>query len=288
MRLGVHCSVGKGLENTVKEAVALNCETIQIFSRSPRSWGRKEFDLQEVEEFKTALKHHRIFPLFVHMLYLPNLASSDKKLYKKSVDVLIDELKRCRILNAECLIIHPGRYTSGSFETGIKNIITAINFSFSKVSAEGGSASGGKNETILLLENLAGGKTDIGWKFEEIRQIIKAVKDKKRIGVCLDTAHLFAAGYDVSKKGFDNTVKEFDEIVGLKYLKLIHLNDSLGDIGSRIDRHTHIGEGKIGIKGFEALIQHPKIKNIPGIIETPRGDLSLDRKNLKKLREIMR
>lgn len=278
MRLGVHCSVGKGLKNTVKEAVALGCETIQIFSRSPRAWGRKEFDLREVEEFKSDLKRNKISPLFVHMLYLPNLASSDKKLYKKSVDVLIDELKRCRILNAGYLVIHPGRYTSGSFESGMKNIIAAINSAFLRV----------KNETILLLENLAGGKTDICRKFEEIRRIIKAVKHKKRIGVCLDTAHLFAAGYDISEKGLNKTIGEFDKIVGLKYLKLMHLNDSAGDIGSGIDRHAHIGEGKIGIKGFKALLHHPGIRNIPGIIETPRVDIDADKNNLKKLRKMIK
>lgn len=278
MKLGVHCSVGKGLKNTIREAVALGCETIQIFSRSPRSWGRKEFDLREVEEFKSDLKRNKISPLFVHMLYLPNLASSDKKLYKKSSDVLIDELKRCKILNAGYLVIHPGRYTTGSFESGMKNIISAINSAFSKV----------KNETTILLENLAGGKTDIGWRFEEIRLMIENVKEKKRLGVCLDTAHLFAAGYDISEKGFDKTVEEFNRIVGLKYLKLLHLNDVTGDLGSKIDRHAHIGEGKIGLKGFKSLLHHPAIKNLPGIIETPRSDIDADKKNLQKLRNMMK
>jgi len=280
MRLGVHCSVGKGLQNTIKEAVSLGCETIQIFSRSPRSWGRKEFDLKEVEEFKRSLKENNIFPLVVHMLYLPNLASADKNLYKRSVDVLIDELNRCKILGAKYLVVHPGRYSTGDFETGIKNIIKAINFAFLKA----------RNETIILLENLAGGKTDIGWRFEELHRIIENVADKKRIGVCLDTAHLFGAGYDVSKKGFDNTINEFDRIVGLKYLRFLHINDSINERGSKIDRHMHIGQGYIGIEGFRAVLNHPKIKNLPGIIETPRmrKDLIKDKKNLIILRKLMK
>lgn len=277
MKLGFHCSVGKGLKNTVDEAISLQCETIQIFSRSPRSWYRRQFDKKEISEFQELLKKNDIFPLVVHMLYLPNLASSDKKLYKKSVDVLIDELKRCKILGAQYLAIHPGRYSTGNFETGIKNIIDAINFTFLKV----------KNKTMLLLENLAGGKTDIGWRFEELRRIIDNVNEKNRLGICLDTCHLFAAGYEISKSGFDRTVKEFDEIVGLEYLKLLHLNDSKNILGSKIDRHTHIGEGNIGLKGFRAVVNHPKIKNIPGILETPRGNLSDDRKNIKKLMGLM-
>ena len=280
MRLGVHCSVGNGLKNTIKEAVSLGCETIQIFSRSPRAWGRKEFDLEEVKEFKKSLKENNIFPLVVHMLYLPNLASADKKLYKKSVDVLIDELKRCKILGAKYLVVHPGRYSTGDFETGIRNIIKAVNFASSRV----------KNEIIILLENLAGGKTDIGWRFEELHRIIENVKDKKRIGVCIDTAHLFAAGYDISKKGFDNTLKEFDRVIGLEYLKFLHLNDSISERGLKVDRHTHIGKGNIGIEGFRAVLNHPKIKNLPGILETPRIRFNLikDRKNLIILRRLTR
>ncbi len=279
MRLGFHCSVGKGLKNTIEEAVALKCETIQIFSRSPRAWYRREFDEKELAEFKKSLKEKDIYPLVVHMLYLPNLASSDKKLYKKSVDVLIDELKRCKILSAQYLVIHPGRYSTGDFETGIKNIIAAINFAFSKVPS-------GKNETMLLLENLAGGKTDIGWRFEELRRIIDNVKEKNRLGVCLDTCHLFAAGYEISEKGFDKTVNEFDRVVGLKYLKLLHLNDSKNILGSKIDRHTHIGDGDIELEGFRAVVRHPAIKNLPGILETPRNNLTDDIENIKKLRDL--
>jgi len=283
MRLGFHCSVGKGLENTVKEALSLGCETIQIFSRSPRAWGKKEFNAGDVENFQRLLKKHDIYPLVVHMLYLANLASSDETLYAKSVAVLTDELKRCKILEAQYLVIHPGRYSTGTFDQGIKNIIDGINRSFAEV----------KNGAVLLLENLAGGKTDIGWRFEELKVIIDNVKDKDRIGVCLDTCHLYAAGYDISKSGFSKTVAEFDRIIGLKYLKMLHLNDSKEELGSKIDRHTHIGEGRIGIAGFRAVVNHPKIKNLFGILETPRskprsnGDyLAQDIKNITALRNL--
>jgi len=278
MRLGFHCSVGKGLKNTIEEAVALTSEAIQIFSRSPRAWYRREFDEKEIAEFQKLLKKNNIYPLIVHMLYLPNLASCNKNLYKKSVDVLIDELKRCKILNAQYLVTHPGRYSTGDYETGIKNIIKAINFAFSQV----------KNNTVLLLENLAGGKTDIGWRFEELRRIIDNVKEKNRLGVCLDTCHLFAAGYEIYKNGFDKTINEFDKVVGLNYLKLLHLNDSKNILGSKIDRHTHIGDGDIGLEGFRAVVRHPKIKDLPGILETPRNNLTDDRKNINKLRDLMK
>ncbi len=285
MRLGFHCSVGNGLEYTVKEARYLGCETIQIFSRSPRSWGRKEFDPVEVEKFHNLLEKHNISPLVVHMLYLANLASSDKELYARSVSVLTDELKRCKILKAQYLVIHPGRYSTGTFRQGMKNIIAGINRAFSDT----------EGSTMLLLENLAGGKTDIGWRFEELKQIIDGVKDEKRLGVCLDTCHLFAAGYDISKRGFGSTVKEFGKIVGLGYLKMLHLNDSKEPRGSKIDRHAHIGQGHIGIEGFRALVNHQEIKNLPGILETPRekprgdfSELGRDLKNIKILRGLMK
>ncbi|OQA92599.1 MAG: putative endonuclease 4 [Elusimicrobia bacterium ADurb.Bin231] len=281
MRLGFHCSVGKGLENTVKEALRLRCETVQIFSRSPRSWARREFDIEEVKKFRAAIAYHNISPLVVHMLYLPNLASCDENLRAKSIAVLIDELKRCKILGARYLVVHPGRYASGDFETGIAGIINGITLSLKKV----------KNEVMILLENLAGGKTDIGKNFQELRRIIDCVKDNSRIGVCLDTCHLYAGGYDISGEGFNAVINKFDSEIGLSNLRLFHLNDSAEVLGSGRDRHAHIGTGYIGLEGFASIVNHKIAKKIPGILETPRSehvaDLDMDIKNITKLRDLI-
>jgi deoxyribonuclease-4 len=215
------------------------------------------------------------------MLYLPNLASRDENLRTKSIAVLIDELKRCKILGARYLVVHPGRYASGDFETGVAGIINGITLSLKKV----------KNDVMILLENLSGGKTDIGKNFQELKRIIDGVKDNSRIGVCLDTCHLYAGGYDISGKGFNAVINEFDSEIGLSRLRLLHLNDSVEILSSGRDRHAHIGTGRIGLEGFATIVNHKIAKNIPGILETPRfrhgAGLEMDINNINKLRELI-
>jgi deoxyribonuclease-4 len=267
MRFGFHISIGGGLSKVLERAKKRSCETIQIFSRNPRGWRYTKLDQKEVEIFKRDMAENEIYPLFVHMPYLPNLATKAKGIFKKSVDSLITELERCEILGVPFLIMHVGKRMGATEEEGIKRVAEGINEAFRRI----------KNKVILLLENTAGMGSEIGYQFSQIKEIIDAVEERERIGVVLDTAHTFEAGYDLrDKEGIDKTLREFDELIGLKRLYCLHLNDSKTDFGSRVDRHWHIGKGKIGLEGFRLIVNHPLLRHLPGIMETPRDDTKLD------------
>lgn len=275
MRFGVHCSLRHGLSGALEEAKAKGCEAMQIFTRSPRMWKMRPPPASEVKKFRELRKKLDIYPLVVHIPYLPNLGTSKKKLYSLSVAALIDDLSLCGKLGADYLVIHPGSYSEGStLEKGTENIVAALNKAFRRV----------PGRSMILLETVAGGGRRIGSSFEEINAMIKGVKDKSRIGVCLDTAHTFAAGYDLStEKGVDAAVDEFDRKIGLVYLKAMHFNDSLVPLGSRKDRHQHIGKGHIGPAGFMFMIGKLNGVAEAGILETPKEPESADKRNLKLL-----
>lgn len=277
MRFGVHCSIKNGLLGTLNEALSLKCETMQFFTRNPRIWKKKIFSRNEIMDFNGKRLEYDIKPLALHVSYLPNLATSRKKLYKKSVRILIQDLKLASLLNADFLVIHPGAYSLGFNELdGLMNIVNAINTAFMEVNSN----------VVLLLENVSGGGRKIGKDLYTLKFIIDGVYHKNRIGVCLDTAHAYAAGYDLSTQtGIDDFINKFDELINLKFLYLLHLNDSFFGLGSQKDRHQHIGRGYIGLTGFEILINHPAICNLPAIIETPRED-NMDWINLSLLRSL--
>jgi len=278
MRFGFHISIGGGLSKVLERAKKRSCETIQIFSRNPRGWRYTKLDQKEVEIFKRDMAENEIYPLFVHMPYLPNLATKAKGIFKKSVDSLITELERCEILGVPFLIMHVGKRMGATEEEGIKRVAEGINEAFRRI----------KNKVILLLENTAGMGSEIGYKFSQIKEIIDAVEERERIGVVLDTAHTFEAGYDLrDKEGIDKTLREFDELIGLKRLYCLHLNDSKTDFGSRVDRHWHIGKGKIGLEGFRLIVNHPLLRHLPGITETPSDDTKLDLMNMKTIRRLV-
>jgi deoxyribonuclease-4 len=212
------------------------------------------------------------------MPYLPNIASLKSKFYNRSVDSIAEDLKRADQLGAQYLIIHIGHRLESSEDEAIEAVSRGINQAFEKV----------RNSIILLMENTAGQGTEIGYKFEQIKKIIDQVEQNQRMGVCLDTAHSFEAGYDLSKKeGIERTLESFDQMIGLKRLHLLHLNDSKTPLGSRKDRHWHIGEGYIGLEGFRYLIHHPLLQHLPGIMETPRKDTVEDLKNMKVIRSLV-
>ncbi len=275
MRYGFHLSISKGLANVPEKAREMGCTTVQIFSGNPRGWQKKEPDKKELILFKQKMKEYDIKPLVVHMPYLPNPASPDKNLYKKSLNSLISEFQKAGQMNAEYVNIHIGKAMGSPLEKAINRVVKAINTTFRKVN----------NNVMLLLENTAGQGTEIGNKFEQIKSIIDKISDKKRIGVCLDTAHLFAAGYDLRDKArVKQTFTEFDRIIGLSYLKVIHYNDSLTEFNSRKDRHQHIGKGEIGEKGMKAIVLYKPITHLPFIMETPMKKPNDDLMNLKRLR----
>ena len=278
MRFGFHISIAGGFTKLIERAKARDCETIQFFSRNPRGWKYSSLDKKEVNEFRVSIESTDLSPVFLHMPYLPNIASLKSKFYNRSIDSIAEDLKRADQLGAQYLIIHIGHRLESSEDEAIEAVSWGINQAFEKV----------RNSIILLMENTAGQGTEIGYKFEQIKKIIDQVMQKERMGVCLDTAHSFEAGYDLSKKeGIERTLESFDRMIGLKRLHLLHLNDSKTPLGSRKDRHWHIGEGYIGIEGFRNLVNHPLLRHLPGIMETPRKDTVEDLKNMKVIRSLV-
>jgi deoxyribonuclease IV len=278
MRFGFHISIAGGFSKVVERAKVRECETIQFFSRNPRGWKYGPLDQEEVGEFRASIQSSSLFPIFLHLPYLPNIASPRSKFYRRSVHSIVTDLKRAEQIGAQYLIIHIGHRMESSEEASIEAVFQGINQAFERVS----------NPVTLLLENTAGQGTEIGYSFEQLERIISGVDQEQRIGICLDVAHAFEAGYDLSKKeGIERTLESFDQRIGLKRLHLLHLNDSKTPLGSRKDRHWHIGEGYIGREGFRHLINHPLIRSLPGIMETPRKDTIEDLKNMRVIRSLV-
>jgi deoxyribonuclease-4 len=278
MRFGFHISIAGGFPKVVERARVRGCETIQFFSRNPRGWKYSPLNKKEVKAFRSSIQSSSLFPIFLHMPYLPNIASSMSKFYKRSIDSIATDLQRAEQLGVQYLIIHIGHRMESSEDQAIEAVSQGIDQAFEKV----------KNGVILLVENTAGQGTEIGYAFDQIKKIIEGVRNHQRIGVCLDTAHAFEAGYDLSNQnGIEKTLEEFNRRIGLNRLHLLHLNDSKTPLGSRKDRHWHIGEGYIGREGFRCLVNHPLLRRLPGIMETPRKDTVEDLKNMKVIRNLV-
>jgi deoxyribonuclease-4 len=278
MRFGFHISIAGGFSKVVERARVRGCETIQFFSRNPRGWKYSPLNKKEAEAFRSSVQSSTLFPIFLHMPYLPNIASFKSKFYKRSIHSIVTDLQRAEQLGAQYLIIHIGHRMESSEDQAIDAVSQGIDQAFERV----------KNGVILLVENTAGQGTEIGYAFDQIKKIIEGVHDYQRMGVCLDTAHTFEAGYDFSnKEGLERALEKFDQVVGLKRLHLLHLNDSKTPLGSRKDRHWHIGEGYIGLEGFRNLVNHPLLRHLPGIMETPRKDTVEDLKNMKVIRSLV-
>jgi deoxyribonuclease-4 len=279
MRFGFHISIAGGFSKVSERALERGCDTIQLFSRNPRGWEYGPLDPEDVKEFRTSIKASGLFPVSVHLPYLPNIACRNSGYYKKSIGSIVTDLKRADAIGAQYLIVHIGHRMESTEEEAMEAVAAGVNQAFKRA----------ENGVTLLLENSAGQGTEIGYRFEQIRKIIDKIGEKKRVGVCLDTAHAFGAGYDLSgRKGIDSTLEAFDRTIGLKRLHLLHLNDSKAPLGSRKDRHWHIGEGLIGLRGFRRIVNHPLISALPGIMETPRDDTVFDLKNMKVIRSLVK
>jgi deoxyribonuclease-4 len=278
MRFGFHISIAGGFSKVAERAEVRGCETIQFFSRNPRGWKYEPLDHNEVEAFRTSIRSPGLFPVFLHLPYLPNIASLRSPFYSRSIDSIATDLERAGQLGAQFLIIHIGHRLDSSEDEAVDAVSQGIHQALKRV----------KNSVILLLENTAGQGSEIGSTFEQIRAIIDRVDETERVGLCLDTAHSYEAGYDLSnKEGIERTLENMDHTVGLKRLHLLHLNDSKTPLGSHKDRHWHIGEGHIGLKGFRYLVNHPLLRHLPGIMETPRTDTVEDLKNMKVIRRLI-
>jgi deoxyribonuclease IV len=278
VRLGVHVSIAGGLDKSVDRALDLGCDVLQIFSSNPRSWKTKPISNLERERFVAHFKESGLHLAVDHMPYLPNLASSKEDVYMKSVQALTTELTRCQILGIPYLVTHLGSHLGMGQKKGLEMIGNALETAIS--SAE--------TDVILLLENSAGTKNSMGSTFENMAAIIESSNLKSRyLGVCLDTCHLHASGYELrTSVGLETTLSQFQSCIGLERLLLIHLNDSRGVLGSGLDRHEHIGLGEIGIKGFRLILGHPVLQSRPMILETPSNSCRDDLGNIAMVRHL--
>jgi deoxyribonuclease-4 len=277
VRVGVHVSIAGSVDKAVDRAREKGCDTFQIFSRNPRGWKIRELTDIEIVHFIEKVEHSGIFPPVDHMPYLPNLAAPGEDVYEKSVASLATELKRCDALHIPYLVTHLGSHRGAGKAEGFRRIVDAINTTFSEVN----------NSVMLLLENTAGTKNSMGGTFEDIQSIMSHIEQKNRIGICFDTCHAFVAGYELrTEESLNATIQHFDEVIGLDHLKLIHLNDAKAGLGSRLDRHEHIGLGYIGEAGFRVILNEEHIRPLPMILETPVDDRRGDEENIQKVREL--
>jgi len=277
MKIGVHISIAGSIDKAVDRALEKKCDTFQIFTRNPRGWKFKPLDQAKAQEFLTKLEASGIDPAVSHMPYLPNLASQNDATFSKSVEVLATELDRARELGLRFVVTHLGSHVGAGKEAGFKQLIRACNSALSN----------SQNDVTLLLENTAGTKNSTGGTFEDIGEIIDGIDQRNRVGVCFDTCHGFAAGYDVrTSSGLDETLKQLDTVIGLSRLKLVHLNDSAGKLGSHLDRHEHIGLGHIGSQGFKVVLHNELIRSLPLILETPIDTRRDDEENLRRVRRL--
>ena len=276
MRLGVHVSIAGKLSKAVERAEALGCTAMQIFSRSPRGWAVPDMDPEEIKRFRELREKADIRPLAIHASYLINLASSDPTLHQRSADALIEELSRAGRLGADYLVVHVGS-TKGAVQSGIDQVVKALERVLESA----------PRSTVMLLENTAGEQGDVGSRLEELGEILSRLNGENELGICLDTCHLFAAGYDIRKKtGVKALARTVEGNIGVERVRLIHVNDSKKGLGCRVDRHQHIGQGGIGLEGFRAWVNHPAFRNIPMVLETPKDSPTADPQNLKMIRSL--
>ena len=278
MKLGLHLSIRESIARVIPRAVEKGCNTFQMFSRNPRGWHSKELERSRIDDFRRKLKESEIWPVFIHTPYLLNLASPKKDVYRRSLKALMEELRRAEKLGVPYVVTHLGSHLGYGKKDGFQRVVDAINNSFAKV----------ENDVTLLLENTAGTRNSMGSSFEDVRDILSRIHDRKRVGVCFDTCHAFAAGYDlVSNGAVKHTLSRFESVIGLEWLKLVHLNDCKSGFGSKLDRHEHIGMGRMGERGFRNILRS-ELGSRPLILETPIDGRRSDLENLDKVRELAR
>jgi len=274
-------SIAGGAFNALISGKEVGCATIQIFTKNNNRWNAKPLTETEITEFKAKQKETGIKPVVAHNSYLINTASPDKALSQKSKEAMLIEMQRCEQLGVPVLVMHPGSHVGTGEKEGIKRIAEAIDWLHEKTK---------EYQVQIALETTAGQGSHLGYRFEQLAEIIDLTGDKTRLAICLDTCHIFAAGYDIrTEQGYEKTMAEFDQIIGLKRLKAIHFNDSVKDFGSRVDRHAHIGQGKIGQAGFGFFMNDQRLENIPKLLETPKDkEGKFDRMNLATLRKLVK
>ncbi len=283
-KIGAHMSVAGGVSRALDRGEELGLDTIQIFTKNANQWAGRPISEEERERFIQRREETGIDPVVAHDSYLINLASPDREMFERSLAAFEDEMIRCHQLNIPWLVMHPGSHLRSGEARGIRQIGEAVRVALLEQEDTG---------VGILLETTAGQGTQIGYRFEHLRDIMGEIDYPERTGVCLDTCHIFAAGYDIrSKKTYEATMDEFDRIVGIGNLHLIHANDSKKELGSRVDRHEHIGKGQIGEEAFSFFLNDPRLADLPFILETPKTSsetqVPMDVVNVALLRKMIR
>ncbi|MBI4362437.1 MAG: deoxyribonuclease IV [Euryarchaeota archaeon] len=275
MLLGAHVSVAGGLDRAPGNGASIGCEAIQIFSKNQRQWKTRPLGDAEAGKFREGVRERDIREVVIHDSYLINLADPNEEGVRRSREAFVDEMRRADALGVGYLIFHPGAPKEAGEAYGLKRIAESLDWCLAKAD---------ETKAMLLLENTAGQGSNVGWRFEHIHDIMEGVSDRKRLGVCVDTCHTFAAGYDIrTREGYEATVRQIERHIGLGNIRAFHLNDSKKDLNCRVDRHEHIGEGKIGLELFRWLVNDPRFENVPAVLETP-GEEEDFRRNLKVLK----
>lgn len=276
--LGAHMSVAGGIPLACERGREVGCTAIQIFTKSERQWKAKPLSDEDAASFRKSRQECGIRAAFAHDSYLINLASPDAELRKKSIQAFVHELERCEALGLEFLVTHPGSPGEAGEKVGLEMMSRSIN----EVHRETKGI-----VSRILLETTAGQGATVGWKFEQMRAIRDGLKEPERIGFCVDTCHIFAAGYDIStREGWEKVFDEFDRILGTSSIQAFHVNDSKKGLGCRVDRHEHIGKGCIGIEAFRCLMNDPRFREVPKVLETPKEN-DMDVENLRVLRSLV-
>ena len=272
MVIGTHMSVADGIARTAENVVWMEANTMQIFSRNPRGSGYRNYSREETERFWNIKKENNFGPLLAHAPYTMNLASPKEATYEFACMVLKEDIARMDALGMEAIVFHPGSHTGIGAEAGIQKIIAGLNQAIT-----------GKERITVLLETMSGKGTEIGASFEELKAIRDGAAHPERIGICLDTCHVFSAGYDIVHN-LDGVLEEFDRVLGLGLLRAIHLNDSLMPFGSHKDRHAVIGEGEIGMEALLGVLRHPQLRGLPFYLETPLDDAG-HKEEIRRIKE---
>ncbi|MEW6171806.1 MAG: deoxyribonuclease IV [Bacillota bacterium] len=278
--LGAHMSIAGGVENAILRGKSIGCEAVQLFTKSPRQWRAKPLNAEDAARFRKTWEDSDVQEIFAHTSYLINLGVLDEDLWFKSLAGFIEEIERSAALGLPYLVTHPGSSEAGE-ETGLAQISLALDEALKRTKDSG---------VTVLLETTSGQGSNLGGRFEQLARLIENSAYPERLGVCFDTCHVFAAGYDLrTPAAFKATFETFDAIIGVDRLKAVHLNDSKGELGSRVDRHEHIGKGKLGLEAFRLLLNDPRFREIPMVLETPKGpEMEEDVANLALLRGLIK
>lgn len=281
MYFGAHMSAAGGADKAIDRAVQAGCESLQIFTKNNNQWAARPIPDEQVERFRTRLGEERISGLMAHAAYLINLATPGDALWEKSIVAFRVELERCELLSIPYLVLHPGSHTGSGEAGGIRRVAGALNRLHEELPGY---------QVMTLLETTAGQGTALGHQFEQLAEIIAGISEPERVGLCFDSCHVFAAGYELrTAEEYAETMEAFDRALGLEHLRAFHLNDSKKDLGSRVDRHEHIGDGMLGLEGFRYLVNDARFATHPAVLETPKSeDLHEDIENLRRLRDLVK